>query len=180
MEGSMAEIHDDPEALYQMTVTTSKGQQLSLEDHEGYVTIFAVVPTQYAGMAKFYYDMLEHIGSIYPFTVQFLFLPWQSSDNKEDKGQTDDTEALLAPQRYSKPHVVLLEAVSKPTDALKYLLKANIVAGNDDASLKEDRVTTFLISSDGMYVERLLSPTITLLERRIGVYLQQLSMSREL
>lgn len=39
IEGSMAEIHDDPEALYQMSVTKSNGQELSLEDLEGYVTI---------------------------------------------------------------------------------------------------------------------------------------------
>jgi hypothetical protein len=176
VEGSMAEIHNDPEALFQMSVTKSNGHELSLEDHEGYVTIFAVVPTKFPGMAKFYYDMLEHIGLIYPFTVQFLLLPWQTQDTNDPV----DLESLFVQRRYPKPHVVLLEPASQPTNVLSYLLQADIVAGNDDALLKEDRVTTFLISSDGMYIERLLSPTITLLERRIAVYLQQLSMAREL
>jgi len=122
--------------------------------------------------------MLEHVGSIYPFTVQFLLLPWQTGE--EGVSTDQNLESLLMPQSYPKTHVILLEPVSMPTAALNYLLQAKIVAGNDDATLKEDRVTTFLISSDGMYVERLLSPTITLLERRIGVYLQQLSMSQDL
>lgn len=186
VEGSMAEIHDDPEAFFQLTVTKAEdGKTLSLENYEGYVTVFAVVPTAYTGMAKFYYDMLEHIAAVYPFTVQFIVLPWQSSkdDNTEEGGDIDD---LFAPHRYTKPKVVLLEQVAasaRPTHhpALEYLLNAKIVAGNgEDTELKDDRVTTFLVSSDGMFVERLVSPTITLLERRLGVYLLQLSMSPEL
>ncbi len=175
VEGSMAEIHQDPEIFFQMEVTPAADSDLSLEDFEGYVTIYAVIPTHFPGMAKFYYDMLEHIASVYPFTVQFLVLPWQSQDDT-----TNDMNDLFALQRYQKRHAVILEPVFQPTTVLNYLLEAKIVAGNDNAYLKEDRVTIFLVSSDGIYVERLLSPTITLLERRIGVYLQQLSMSREL
>ena len=200
----MAEIDGDPEAFFQLTVKTassssaaaaavsstatvaSNNNEMSLEDFEGYVTLFAVVPTNYLGMAMFYYDMLEHIATIYPFTVRFILLPWQSKVvvTEEDPSKEQETtivDAVFQPQRYQNPKVVLLEPSSRPTKALEYLLHAPIVAGNgEDVALQEDRVTIFLVSADGMFIERLVSPTITLLERRLAVFLLQLSLSPEL
>jgi hypothetical protein len=169
VEGGMAELREDPQAFFQLTAAQANGKELSLEDYEGYVTVFAVIPATYPGMAKFYYDMLEHIASVYPFTVQFIVLPWQSKDDPEEGG----IDAVFAPHRYKKPKVVLLEEVpapARPTEALDYLLSAQIVAGNGDKSLKDDRVTIFLVTSDGMFVEKLISPTITLLERRLQFF----------
>ena len=176
-QGNIAEIFDDPESFFELTVTKADGQKKSLEDYEGYVTVFSVIPSTFPGMSRFYYDVLEHIASVYPFTVQFVVLPWQSD------GKTD-LNAAFGRNRYKNPRVVLLEEVrapARPTEVLDYLLEAKITAGNNaDASLWDDRVTTFLVSADGMFLERLISPTITLLERRIAVYLQQLSLAREL
>lgn len=174
----MAEVHEDPQAFFELDVQPYKrNHPLPLEDYEGYVTAYAVVPVAFPTMAKFYYDMLEHIASIYPFTVQFILLPLV--DNRDEKSPGSPTEVLQT-SRYNQPSTTVLEPSSHYPPALAYLLHAEIVAGNTQASLWNDRPTIFLVSSDGVYIERLIAPTIIELERRIAVHLLQLETTSEL
>jgi hypothetical protein len=192
VEGSMAEVREDPQAFFELTVQpfqTGKSS-VSLEDYEGYVTVFAVVPKAFSGMTKFYRDMLEHIAFVYPFTVQFLLLPWNGDDDESSTMSSTVSssslssleEEALGLTRYTKPRVTVLESAhhQQPTAALNYLLHAELMAGNSRSSLWDDRVTVFVVSCDGMFIERLISPTITQLERRIAVHLLQLEIHSEL
>lgn len=176
LRGSMHEVHDDPEEFFQLEVTKADGKRLSLEDHEGYVNVYAVLPLEYPGMAQFYYDMFEHIGTVFPFTVEIMVLPWQ--EPPEDHA-TKDVAARLV-KNHEKPRVLVLESTSQSTNELDYLTNAGVVAGNVEPTLYVDRVTIFLVTADGMFIERLVSPPMPLLERRISVHLKQLAFTVDL
>lgn len=171
--GSMREVHGDPEAFYELQVTKENGNTLELEDFEGYITLYAVVPLL-PGMAQFYYEMLEHVQSIFPYTVQIIMAPLQVTNPFQAEART------IKIKPHKKRKVIVLEEDSNPTSALEYLLKAQVVAGNDDADLPLDRVTIFMISLDGKFIEQLVSPTMTLLERRLSVFLKQLDFTTDL
>ena len=60
----MAEQRHDPDQFYNFQVVTSKGKTHTLEDHEGYITIVAIVPLL-PGVAQYYYDVIEHMSHVY-------------------------------------------------------------------------------------------------------------------
>jgi len=186
----MAEIRKDPQAFYELTVQPIPKREskstsvptLSLEDYEGYVTVFATVPTSYSGMAYFYLSMLEHIASVYPFTVQILLQPLDERDGDDETctatpGRWDpatDEEYRKKSTNGGGRRVILLEPTAHSIPILEYVVQAEITAGSPSSTLRSDRVTVFIISYDGRFIERLISPTITELERRIAVHLLQL------
>ena len=232
MEGSMAEIHETPEAFFQFPVkpllpmnddnpphshSHFPSPPLSLEDYEGYVTVVAVVPTAYPGMAQFQYQLLEHVASVYPFTVQILLVPLDPppqnnnnhpTHNKDDELEPSSSSETPPPPRWKPPRrngsnnnnkVMILEpmtltvttttppSLSTSFRLVEYLAQAHIVAGNHasrpsppSALVWDDRVTIFLVSFDGMFIERLIAPTLVELERRIAVHLLQLEVQAEL
>lgn len=180
LEGSMAEISEteDPEEFFQFEATKANGDSLSLSDAcEGYVTVYAVVP-MVAGMSQFYHDMLEHIASVFPYTVQVLLLPWMGLPrNHKEKSEAWMKEAVFKNRESSKKRVIVLKETSEPPKELEYLVHVPLVAGNSDPAILLDRVTVFLVSAEGVFIERVVSPTMELLERRISVYLQVLAKS---
>jgi hypothetical protein len=170
-EGTMFEVHDDPQQIFSdLSVMRSNGKILSLEDYEGYVTLYAVVPLL-PGMAQFYYELLEHVQAVYPYTVQTLIEPYITME-------TTTTSITITP--HDEPKTILLEPAVRPTQVLDYMLNAPQVAGNPDTTFKLDRVTIWLISADGMFLERLNSPSMSLLERRVAVFLKQMAWTPEL
>ena len=164
----MFEIHDDPEQFFDMSVAKKNGgKTLSLEDYEGYVTIYAIIPL-IPGMSQFYYEVLEHVQTIYPYTIQTLIEPFQITTD----GNSDDINIHI--KEHEKPKTILLEETPRLTEVSNYLQNAPPVAGNPDVRFHSDRVTIFLVSADGIFVEKLNSPSMPLLERRIAVFLKQL------
>ena len=225
-EGSMAEVHDTPEAFFQIHVRPFHHQHppplhsplwLSLEDYEGYVTVVAVVPTAYPDMAQFHYQLLEHVASVYPFTVQILLVPLDNDNDNDDSTSSSSSSSSSSsatppatpkwepPRRNKATKVVILEPItatdttttstgtttttttSPPSTLrlLEYVAHAKVVAGHPLSSsssslVADDCVTVFLVSFDGMFIERLIAPTLMELERRIGVHLLQLEFQAEL
>eukprot|EP00934_Nitzschia_sp_Nitz4_P003814 Nitzschia sp. Nitz4//scaffold28_size193895//163172//163894//NITZ4_001685-RA/size193895-processed-gene-0.82-mRNA-1//-1//CDS//3329546042//3804//frame0 len=173
-EGAMAEVHQDPEAFFQIPVESYPPHShiSSLEDQEGYVTLFAVLPLKDPGMANFYRNMLEHVANVFPYTIQTIILPWIELEGDHDSNDTPMKQTIS--QWKPSKRLLMLEPTPRVTQALDYLVQAPLAAGNPDATLAVDRVTVFLVSMDGVYIERLVSPTMTLLERRASVFLQQL------
>lgn len=168
-EGSMAEEREDPEQFYQLEVTKSKGDTYSLEDNEGYITIFAVLPLL-PGMAQYYYDAIEHMSHVYKYTLVPMILPYRT-----DRANL----ALIQPVKIAKSMLLKTMSTSDETnnDALNYLLSRPVAAGNNqDLELAKDRPTIFLISHNGMFIERLVAPTMETMERRVKVYEQAMSM----
>jgi hypothetical protein len=159
-------VDKDPEDFFRMQVTKQNGNTLELEDFEGYVTLYAVIPLM-PGMAQFYYEMLEHVQTIFPYTVETLVAPYITSSNVRN----NNNDVTITPHK--EPKTILLQVEKEPTPVLEYLMNAEIVAGNDDTDLLMDRVTIFIVTVDGMFIERLTSPTMRLLERRVSVFLMQ-------
>ena len=162
----MKENQHDPEIFFQMQVTKQDGKSLDLEDFEGYVTLYATIPL-IPGMSQFYYEMLEHVQGIFPYTIETLVAPYNIS-------LADEVCVSITPRQ--EPKTILLKEVIEPSPVLEYLVNAEIVAGNDEAALLLDRVTIFIVSTDGVYIERLISPTMPLLERRVSVFLMQMDV----
>ena len=176
-EGSMAEERDDPEQFFNLHVVSSKGSVHSLENNEGYITLFAVVPMM-RGVSQYYYDVIEHIRMVYKYTVVSIVYPYQNPKSA--------TISLIRPANDAKT-ITLMSGPPPSSDdddgntvTLNYLLSRTIVAGNDrDVELATDRPTIFLISHDGMFIERLVAPTMETIERRIKVYEQAMDFDVE-
>jgi hypothetical protein len=173
----MAEERRSPEQFFNLkatrqVVTTIDGHRtpstsiLPMEDNEGYITLYAILPL-WPGMAQYYYDAIEHVAHVYRYTLVALILPYPAvtPDNQIN------SEPLLVVE---KTKSILLEQPSIPNDhpeILQYVLSREVVAGNQfDIALALDRPTIFLISHNGMYIERLVAPTMETLERRVKVY----------
>jgi hypothetical protein len=170
-EGLMAEERSDPENFYQLHVTESNGQIKSLEDNEGYLTLFAVLPVL-PGMAQYYYDAIDHISSVYKYTLVPIILPISMKNNVENDIQPiQNSKCMLL--KSEKEETVK----SNHNTVLQYLLTRKPVAGNSQLEFTLDRPTIFLVSHTGMYVERIVAPTMEMLERRIKVH--ELSMTQK-
>jgi hypothetical protein len=166
-EGAMAEERDDPEQFYLLEATKHNGKSITLENNEGYVTLFAVLP-MLPGMASYYYDAIEHIAEVYKYTLVPMILPITVEESS--KG----LQSLL-PKSNSKTIVLENGSISHPI--LQYLRTRQVVAGNQALQFTLDRPTIFLVSHTGMYIEQLAAPTMELLERRIKVH--EWAMSKE-
>ncbi|KAG7367938.1 hypothetical protein IV203_030681 [Nitzschia inconspicua] len=160
-EGAMAEERDDPEQFYHLTTTKSDGSPFSLEDNEGYVTLFAALPLL-PGMAQYYYDAIEHIAQVYKYTLVPMIFPIVM------EGNGNNSLDALPPKMNSK--TILLENGSISNPVLQYLVTRQVVAGNPALKLTLDRPTIFLVSHTGMYIEQLAAPSMELMERRIKVH----------
>lgn len=168
-EGAMAEERDDPEQFYHLEATKSDGKYFSLEENEGYVTLFAVLPLL-PGMASYYYDVIEHIAQVCKYTLVPIILP------VEIEGNNHGLDAL--PSK-AHPKTIVLEngTATSHHPIVHYLLTRRVAAGNQSLQLTMDRPAIFLVSHTGMFIEHLASPTMELLERRIKVH--EWAMSKE-
>ena len=167
VEGYIGEAQD-PEEVFGLQVTTAEGKKISLEDYEGYVTLFAVVPLL-PGMAQYYYEMLEHVNKVFSYTVEILLFPWNVNDPKRVSLKPHDDA-----HKHQSKKVILLEESMQPCEAMEFLASLQPYIGTYDPTIEMDRVSIFMISSDGKYVERLISPSMSILERRLQVFLKQL------
>ncbi|KAL3912017.1 MAG: hypothetical protein SGILL_007052, partial [Bacillariaceae sp.] len=164
-EGAMAEERSDPEEFYLLETTRSDGKTMTLEDNEGYVTLFAVLPLL-PGMAPFYYDAIEHMAEVYKYTLVPMILPIP----------VDGSDLKDLPSRPGAKSIVL-EHGDESNPVLQYLLSRKMVAGNEGLQLTLDRPTVFLVSHTGMFIERLVTPTMEMMERRLKVH--EWAMGRE-
>jgi Glutathione peroxidase len=73
---------DDGEAFWELEVTMTNGKKMSFERYEGYVVLIVVMPLM-PGMSQYYYDMLEHIHKVYPFTIEILVFPVRREDHPD-------------------------------------------------------------------------------------------------
>jgi len=165
--GSVARSSDN-EILYQQVVTKQDGKQMTLEECEGYITLFVVIPL--VGNAQYYYELVEHVHEIFPFTVELLILPYPVAD------ESDPHYGDIIPKANSKAIFLKHEERS---DFLIFLSESEVFGGEDNLkNFANDRASMYIISSDGQFVERMVAPKLVDLEQRIIVYLQQLDPSK--
>lgn len=153
--------------FFDQFVTQHDGERLSLEDFEGYVTLYAILPL--VPSVQYYYELLEHIQKIFPYTVEILVMPYHEAE------EGDDDKVMIKQHENSK--VIFLQQELRP-DLLFYLWESKVYGGDDNIkTAPADRASIYVISTDGMFVERLISPSLADLERRIIVYLKQLEQT---
>jgi hypothetical protein len=192
LEGCMAEQRTDPEQLYELHAKRSDDVSMSLEENEGYVTLYAVIP-MLPGMAQYYYDAVEHIAHIYKYTLVAMILPYYDDDQSTASSPSSSilqsiTDNSLGDNNNNnnnnkkKTKSILLEGHQRggnvPNPVLEYLLSREVVAGNfnlnnnNNESILMTTPNIFLISHTGMFIERMVSPTMEMIERRLKVHLR--------
>ena len=202
--GTMAEERNDPEQFYELHVekveagasyNVRKGTSRSLEDNEGYITMYAVLP-MLPGMAEYYYHAIEHIAQVYKYTVVAMILPYYDTTDENHDAISILESIAESRNAFEKPKSILLtgyDARGQPdNEVLEYLQSREVVAGtldprdgdnsseNDDDALLLTRPNIFLVSHTGMFIERVVSPTMKMIERRIKVHELAMKDSHEL
>ena len=168
-EGGMVGTSDDPDDFYSHKIRTISRAVIDTDRFEGYVTVVGFIPLL-PGMAAYYYEMMEHLHSVFQPTVQFVAIPMDL-----DLGLHIKTRKL--------PNVLVLEEETAPDlhPLIQFLtsVKPRNGAGVKDdngemhqSPLQTDRVTLYIISADAYFVERMISPTMSELEEKIGIYLK--------
>lgn len=205
--GTMAEERSEPEQFFELNVqkvpvaadaNINRGEDMSLEDNEGYITLYAVVPMK-PGIGKYYYEAIEHIAHVFKYTVVAMILPYY--DTRKENGALffpDGSSSVSIANRIiksrspGKTKSILLTGYdvrqNPDNKVLEYLLSRDVVAGKMhpeviEGNIEDDKLLAagpniFLVSQTGMYVERMVTPTIELLERRIKVH--ELALEHEL
>jgi hypothetical protein len=200
--GTMAEQRSDPEQFYELHAKRvagtnyNKGSDMSLEDNEGYITLYAVLP-MLSGMAEYYYDTIEHISKVYKYSLVAMILPYYDTTNEQDDSKPSSSTSILQSivgsrssrethgKKETKTKSILLTGYDVQQNAhnevLEYLLTREVVAGtldpqypdrhyDNDNTLLITRPNIFIVSHTGMFIERVVSPTMEVIERRIKVH----------
>ena len=161
-EGMIGTSAENPNALWELPTTTTtlrthQGQRISSDWFKGHVTVFAITPLL-PGMAVYFYELLEHLHSVFAPKVEFVMLP------------IDLNKGLHIPLRET-PKVVVLEEESS-IDSHPWVQHLISIKPRKGAATKDhrdeiqqlplhtDQVTIYIVSADGCYVERLISPRV--------------------
>jgi hypothetical protein len=151
----------NPEVFFQQEFTNHEGKRFDLEDYQGYITIIALVPLMH-GMSQHFYDLIDHVQKVYPYTIQTIVMPLKDNAALND--------AHIVPRPKSK--VTLLEETDMSTHQLDFFRP---MAGSEAMEVATDRVTIFIVSTNGVHMERMISPTLRKLEKRIQLFLKELT-----
>jgi hypothetical protein len=172
-EGMIGKAESDDDLWWEQieSVRTREGKRMSTDRWDGYVTVLASLP-MLPGMAAYYYEMMELLHKNFAPHVEMLIIP------------IDVYEGIHIQIRQF-PKVVVLEeetpAAVLVNPFIKYLTSIKPTGGesheNHSGELEQtdfhtDRVTFFIISADAHFVERLISPTMEKLQRRIALFLK--------
>jgi len=172
-EGMVGTAHENPEALYDVgTLRTYRGNRIETDRFEGYVLVLAVIPLL-PGMAVYYYEMMEHLHSVFTPHVEFVVMPMDHGHGihiqLQEKGKVvvlEEESVVTAVEKH--PWIQHLTSV-KPRKGL-----GTTEFGNGDIILQRplatDRVTIYIVSADGYFVERLVSPSLDLLQKKVRLY----------
>lgn len=168
----------DDEAFYQLQATDMNGKTIDFENYEGYVTVIAALPKQqgedykwivvvqcynaihvsqnvfdvgFKAVAQFYYEMLQHLHDIYPYTLEILIVPLEKK-----------TE--IQPHKHAK-----VRLLKDPHPQVLSLLQSRL-HGN---LAYQDKATLYLVSADGNTVEAFVSTTMPDFQRYLRYHFQR-------
>lgn len=173
-EGMKGTAAANPDALYDVgTLRTYQGRRIEADRFEGYVLVVAIVPLL-PGMAVYYYEMMEHLHAVFAPHVEFVIIPLDLEHGIHIQQRKDGGKVVVLEEESvvtaleSHPWVRHLSSI-KPRSGL-----GTKEGGTGDEILQRpiqtDRVTFYIVSADGYYVECLISPSMDLLQRKIALY----------
>jgi hypothetical protein len=207
--GGIGRTTKDPDEFFYPKLgvgMTIDGTEIAMEDLvDGYVTLFALIPMLHpdSGMSQYYYELLEHVAALYKYTLQIVVIPIRIFGHEPSTDSFIQPHALSSSSSHqssssssSSPHhhhqeerrrrVIVLQDMTfqeLPSFLTDFVWETKPVAGDSAPSMGNvvrDKVSMYLISADAAFVERLVSPTMTILEERIPVYINQLSARADL
>lgn len=170
-EGMKGTAEDNPDALWDagMTLRTFQGKRIDADRFEGHVTVIAILP-MLPGMAFYYYEMMETLHSKFTPKVEFVILPIDVGEGVHIKIRDDSKVVILEEESAIETHpwVQHLTSIRPRSGAASKNHRGEIV----QVDLPTDRLTVYIVSSDGYFVERMTVPTMAALQRTIGIYLK--------
>jgi len=177
-EGFVGTAHDNPDALYDagtLRVYDANGGQRTVDSdrYEGYVLAFAIVPLL-PGMAVYYYEMMAHLHSVFQPKVEFAILPIDLEHEihlkpREENAKVvifDEESALTVTETH--PWVKHLSSI-KPRSGLGTNDHGDGVTV-EQRDLQLDRVSVYIVSADGYFVEQLIAPSMSKLKSKLRTY----------
>jgi hypothetical protein len=177
-EGFVGTAHDNPDALYEAgTLHTYKNGggpgTVESDRFEGYVLVFAVVPLL-PGMAVYYYEMMAHLHDVFAPKVEFVLLPVDLEHEIHLKTREENSKVVVLDEESveiateTHPWVKHLSSI-KPRSGLGTTDHGDGVT-IEQRALQIDRVSVYIVSADGYFVEQLIAPSMSKLKERIRIY----------
>lgn len=167
---TQGEAHE-PDDFFQLEVPISSTQKLSFDRFEGYITLVVVLPLV-PGMAQYYYEMMEHIHSVYPYTLEMVMFPVRRDDYPDLQIKIKpDTKLVWLPELAKNGDKI------ESNPVLEYL-EHTIYPGSN--AIFTDRVTTYIVSYNAGFVEKEASPTLKYLEGLIEHYRSEMDWKYDL
>lgn len=174
-DSSLGVCRSDRCSFYDMSFPMTKGPDLSMSKMApGKVTVFSFSPL-WEGFGQYNYELLEHVRNLYPETIEAILLPIDVHDYTlehprfelmpygEHKNYMDKKK-----QVHFLPEVTPHEVGGHPF--LRFIQSLLHREGAKNFDVYTDRVTTFVVSSDGTLAERLVAPTLETLQAAIEKY----------
>ena len=179
-EGVVGTSHENPDALYEAGTlrTYPHGDLIDADRFEGYVLVLAIVPLL-PGMSVYYYDMMEFLHKVFVPTVEFVLLPIDHDHGihikmREERNGNGGKVVVLEEESaitVTKTHPWIKHLISiKPRSGLGARGEEDGVTTIEQRPLQTDRVTIYIVSADGFYIERLISPSMNKLKQKIRTY----------
>ena len=178
-EGFVGTAHDDPDALYEagtLRTLLSDGRRGKVDSDrfEGYVLVFATVPLL-PGMAVYYYEMMAHLHRVFNPKAEFVLLPIDLGHEIHLKVREKDNGKVVVLDEE------LADTVTETHPWVKHLSSIRPRSGfgtkdyGDGETIEQrplqlDRVSVYIVSADGYFVEQLIVPTMSKLKEKIRVY----------
>ena len=178
-EGFVGTASDNPDALYEAgalrTYETNGGRGTVDSDRfEGYVLVLAVVPLL-PGMAVYYYEMMEHLHGVFEPKVEFVLLPIDIGWGIHLKTREKENGNVVVFDEESANTVTETHPWMKHLSSIKPRSGRGTKEYGDgmiieQRPLQTERVSVYIVSADGYFVEQLIVPTMSKLKERIWMY----------
>jgi hypothetical protein len=184
------------ETLWEGTFRTLSGQRIHAERFEGSVMVIALLPLL-PGMAKYYYEMMEVLHEKFFPKVECIIIPIDVGEGIHLSPRPSSQVVIFEEESslLSHPWVQHLHAViprsgaasrkdpTVPPPATTTTTTTTTMGGAvqlQQVELPTDRLTVYLVSADGYFVERMTVPTMAVLQRQIAMYLRTMDYHADL
>jgi len=192
-EGMIGTAHDYPDALYEVgplpTYDSSSNNNnnyhgtgtVDADRFEGFVLVFAIVPLL-PGMATYYRNMMEHLHGVFDPEAEFVILPMDLEllekihlSPREEHGNEHGKSRVVVLQEESAYTITETHPWVKHLGAIKPKTGLGTTEYGDGSTVEQrplqtDRVSVYIVSADGYYVEQLIAPSMSKLKERIRIY----------
>ncbi len=168
-EGMKGTAGHNSEEFYSGTLRTFQGKRIDADRFEGFVTVVAIVPLL-PGMAFYYYEMMETLHTQFDPKVEFVIIPIDLGEGIHIRLHPKPNVVILEEETAVETHswVQHLTSIKPRSGAATKNHRDEVV----QVDLPTDRLTVYVVSSDGYFVERMTVPTMAMLQRTIAIFLK--------